>query len=542
MFVLGDANQVFYDDRNTATTGKGDYALVTDFNTSADVIQLKGTSDNYVLAPSPAGLPAGTAIYLNKLGSEPEELIAIVQGSTSLSLDGDYFTFTAEFDLADLNGKNGFQINGINKYDSSGASVSSAGDVNGDGFDDILIGATGDPNGQNSGESYVVFGKPGGFGTSLNLSQLNGRNGFVVKGSQSYDLSGTSISAADINGDGFSDILIGNARGSRYNQNESRGYVVFGKAQGFAPSLNLSDLDGSNGFALNEGGSTASDFVGIAGDINGDGFDDMVVGSSGKSSVVFGKAGGFGDSFNFSNLNGRNGFVINGIGTGIYDGSGISSSRVAGDVNGDGLDDLIIGSPYGSANDQTFTSQTYVVFGRTAGFDASINVSALDGSNGFVINGIDTGNYSGAPVSSAGDVNGDGFDDLLIGAINADPNGQNNAGESYVVFGKVGGFSANFNPSTLNGNNGFKINGINEYDHSGNSVSSAGDVNGDGFDDLLIGAINAGGSYVVFGSSGEFSVNFNLSTLNGSNGFKINGLRASVSAAGDVNGDGFDDI
>jgi Ca2+-binding RTX toxin-like protein len=146
------------------------------------------------------------------------------------------------------------------------------------------------------------------------------------------------------------------------------------------------------------------------------------------------------------------------------------------------------------------------VFGSNSGFGASFNLSALNGSNGFAINGIATYDGSGSSVSSAGDVNGDGFDDLIIGANSASPNGIN-SGQSYVVFGSNSGFSASFNLSTLNGSNGFAINGIAGYDFSGESVSSAGDVNGDGFDDLIIGARaadgngigEAGQSYVVFG-------------------------------------------
>src|SRR4028119_2192832 len=172
-------------------------------------------------------------------------------------------------------------------------------------------------------------------------------------------------------------------------------------------------------------------------------------------------------------------------------------------------------------------------------FEPTFNLSDLDGSNGFAINGIAAYDESGRSVSSAGDVNGDGFDDLIIGAFLADPNGISYAGQSYVVFGSNSGFGADLNLSTLDGSNGFAINGIAANDLSGRSVSSAGDVNGDGFDDLIIGAFGAdpngisqaGQSYVVFGSNSDFGASFNLSELNGSNGFAINGI-----AAGDVSG------
>src|SRR4028119_5307 len=112
-------------------------------------------------------------------------------------------------------------------------------------------------------------------------------------------------------------------------------------------------------------------------------------------------------------------------------------------------------------------------------FGPTFNLSALNGSNGFAINGIAAYDRSGVSVSSAGDVNGDGFDDLIIGANNADPNGILGAGQSYVVFGSNSGFGAGLDLSTLNGSNGFAINGIAVGDFSGRSVSSAGDVNGD---------------------------------------------------------------
>ncbi|QHG20453.1 tandem-95 repeat protein (plasmid) [Nostoc sp. ATCC 53789] len=475
----------------------------------------------------------------------------------------------AVLNLSDLNGSNGFVINGIaiDRYDRSNISVSSAGDINGDGLDDLIIGASStSPNDQlYAGSSYVVFGSSSDFDASLNLSSLNGSNGFVINGIDPDDRSGDSVSSAgDINGDGFDDLIIGAYRADPNGQDRAgESYVVFGSSSGFDASLNLSSLDGSNGFVIN--GIDFYDFSGYsvssAGDINGDGFDDLIIGAyrvysngqpfAGSSYVVFGSSSGFDASLNLSSLNGSNGFVINGIDPDDRSGYSVSS---AGDINGDGIDDLIIGAI--DAFGQEFAGESYVVFGSNSGFDASFNLSSLNGSNGFVINGIDAYDFSGNPVRSAGDINGDGFDDLIIGARGADPNGQEFAGESYVIFGSSNGFDAQLKLSSLNGSNGFVINGIDAYDGSGSSVRGAGDINGDGFDDLIIGARGAdpngqrgaGESYVVFGSNSGFDAQLNLSSLNGSNGFVINGIDSfdlsgsSVSSAGDINGDGFDDL
>jgi len=136
-----------------------------------------------------------------------------------------------------------------------------------------------------------------------------------------------------------------------------------------------------------------------------------------------------------------------------------------------------------------------------------MDLSGLDGSNGFRLDGEATLDYSGFSVSSAGDVNGDGFDDLIVGAPRADPNG-GYSGSSYVVFGKASGFDATIDLSGLDGSNGFRLDGEAVLDYSGFSVSSAGDVNGDGFDDLIVGAPRAdpnggysGSSYIIFGRS-----------------------------------------
>ena len=254
--------------------------------------------------------------------------------------------------------------------------------------------------------------------------------------------------------------------------------------------------------------------VSTAGDFNDDGVNDVIVGApdadpggvtaAGQAYVVFGSATGLPASINLSDLNIDTGFVINGIDAGDRTGVSVSS---AGDVNGDDIDDVIIGAEYSGA--------AYVVFGSATGLPASINLSDLNVDTGFVISGITNDDRLGFSVSGAGDINGDCVDDIIIGSLNADPNGIADAGAAIVVFGNATGLPASLSVSDLTGGNGFVINGIDSLDLLGLSASGAGDVNGDGVDDVIIGArdadpngaTDAGEAYVVFGRLIEFTVN-----------------------------------
>ncbi|MEM9906867.1 MAG: hypothetical protein AAF921_17755 [Cyanobacteria bacterium P01_D01_bin.44] len=484
-------------------------------------------------------------------------------------------TFPSQFNLSDLDGTNGFVIAGIDGYDRLGISVSGAGDINGDGLNDLLIGASGaDPNGQTyAGQTYVVFGSTSGFDNPLDLTLLDGSNGFVIDGLNAYDQFGSSVSSAgDINGDGFDDLLI-DGFDSLFIGVPGAGqtYVIFGSPTGFDSRLDLAALDGTNGFVVKGleqyGGLSRS--VSSAGDVNGDGLDDLLIGANGanpdgknlagQAYVVFGSTTEFTESLDFADLDGTNGFVINGLETGDFLGSSVSS---AGDVNGDGLDDLLIGASGADPDGKNFAGQAYVVFGSTSGFDRSLDLATLSGTNGFVINGLDEDGRLGEAVGDAGDINGDGIANIIIGASGATPYGRPDAGQTYVIFGSTEGFDNTLDLTALDGTNGFFINGdsFNAYanvyygDHLGIEVGSAGDINGDGIDDLFTIATAtftgpgflAGETYVVFGSTEGFDRSLELSSIAGEKGFVLNGSGydslSSASGAGDINGDGIDDV
>ena len=234
------------------------------------------------------------------------------------------------------------------------------------------------------------------------------------------------------------------------------------------------------------------------------------------------------------------------------------SVSAAGDVNNDGIADLIVGSRQydraGTESDAVLnvggnvsnTGGSHVVFGKADGTPVELSeIESNSNTGGFVITGSRAGDNSGSSVSAAGDVNGDGFADVIVGAYNADPNGSS-SGASYVVFGKADGTAVHLSEIESSSNaGGFVINGI--QGRSGWSVSGAGDVNGDGLADVIVGARldGTGRSFVVFGKTdgtavelseiesgsyaGGFEINYN-------NGIGNSGL--SVSAAGDMNNDG----
>ena len=471
--------------------------------------------------------------------------------------------FPAVLNLTDLNGQNGFKLDGENNGDGSGNSVSAAGDVNGDGHTDLVIGASYYPAGGNKGRSYVVFGGLGvGSNGTIALSSLNGVNGFKLDGENDNDRS-VVRATGDINGDGHADLLIG-AYGYPANSFKGRSYVVFGgPGVGSSGTIALSSLNGTNGFKLD--GENGSDDSGVAvsaaGDINGDGYVDLVIGApgypaagangKGRSYLVFGGPGvGSTGTIPLLNLNGVNGFKLDGENNGDWSGVSVSA---AGDINGDGHADLLIGANQYPARNST--GRSYVVFGGPGvGSNGTLALSGLNGANGFKLDGENKNDDSGYPLSAAGDINGDGYADLVIGAEGYPAGGQ--TGRSYVVFGGPGvGSSGTFALSSLSGANGFKLDGENFNDHSGYPVSTAGDINGDGYADLLISASyypagsGKGRSYVVFGGPGvSKNGSIALSSLNGVNGFKLDGENNGdqsgdwASAAGDINGDGVDDL
>ncbi len=415
--------------------------------------------------------------------------------------------------------------------------IADTGDFNDDGIADIVFKA--------SGAVFVVFGQAGGFGAELDVSTLNGTNGFRI-----FDGIGeTSLSAAnagDFNGDGIDDILVGSPfkttdlNGDGHSTANGVGYIVFGSSTGFPAEFDLvTSLDGTNGFAM-EGQESyfglLGRFVNGNGDFNGDGLSDIIVSepttySWGPLRVGFGTQS-IQDPFVPAPSVVPKTFRSDPANDQLWSATG----SLAGDVNGDGFDDLVIGTSIGGS--------AYVILGNEHG-DVPGEPDELDGTRGMLI----TGGARRGTIDYAGDLNGDGYDDIVMPGSNA-----NATGRVTVIFGGPEGISHPFNADDgVNGTNGFTISGAASMDRLGCGVHTAGDVNGDGLDDLLIGSHQYDGSdsskaFLVLGRTDGFPVDFDPLTDDRVVVFEstddvFDGYdRCLVGAAGDINADGLDDI
>lgn len=426
----------------------------------------------------------------------------------------------ATLDLSALDGTNGFRILGKTGGDFSGSVASRAGDVNADGFGDILIGA--EASGGGAGAAYIVYGKrtfttTPAAGFTVDLAAPGTVRVTEFTGTAAGDLLGFSVSpAGDVNRDGRADIILGAPGTSAF---AGAAYVVFGRTGGLPSSFNVNTLTGPNGFKIN-GAATDDNFgtsVSDAGDVNRDGYADLIVGAPGADSpgrddsgaayVIFGKPSGFTATLALSSLTGANGFKIAGAFADDSLGSAVSG---AGDFNRDGFADLVLGAKTAQRGALSESGSAYVIFGKrtfttTPAPGFTVDLATLTTTAGFEIPGHEANAQLGSSVSRAGDMNRDGFADILIGASKAAPGGDTEAGSAYAIFGKRDAFAASFNLATLNGIDGFRIDGAAAGDSVGHAIGTAGDLNADGLADILIGApritgtASDGAAHVIYG-------------------------------------------
>ncbi len=412
-----------------------------------------------------------------------------------------------------------------------GRSVAGAGDVNGDGFADVIAGAPNFdfPNVPGAeGGAWVFYGGPNGI-----VNQVASAAFPVLIGDEEPNAQfGNRVAGAgDVNGDGYADVTAAAPFDDDANPDEGAVFVYLGTPLGIS-GVPFARVDG------NQGSPDFGSGLAGAGDVNGDGYADVIVGAS-----VF-DAGAINDGAAFVYHGGGSGLgFANVVSPGSLLNPGVSNSDFgrsvsSADVNGDGHADVIVGDP-GYDNGQTDEGAAFVWHGSASG----INEPAVD----TLLQSNQSGALFGKSVSGAGDVNGDGYADLIVGAESYDafPPFQNE-GTAFVFMGSASGI-ADGNPTTANA----RIIGDSTNDYIGTSVASAGDVNGDGYGDVIVGAeffgVNDEGAAFVFhgSASGMSNVSPYYAGTHGGTHLvsdQIARMGHSVAGAGDVNGDGYGDV
>jgi hypothetical protein len=412
-------------------------------------------------------------------------------------------------------GNTGITIESNQASAAYGSSAASAGDINGDGFSDIIIGGYKYDNGQtDEGRAFVYYGGP----DSLNPTPI-----WTGEGNQATAYFGRSVNTAgDLDGDGYADIVIGAPNYDHGQTDEGEVFVYYGSANGINP--NRQPWVGES----DKAGAYFGYSVSTAGDVDGDGYSDVIIGAynytndqtnEGRAYVYYGSATGISTTRQPWIAEGNQASAIFGysVGTG-------------GDVDGDGYADVIIGA-YKYDNGQTDEGRAYVYYGSSTGIST--------GRQPWIGESNQASAYFGYSVNTAGDVDGDGYADIIIGAYYYD-NGQTNEGRSYVYYGSATGISTSRQPWTAESDQASA--------YFGNSVSTAGDINGDGYSDIIIGAPNydngqtdEGRTYVYYGSVNGLVQNQAVSWTAESNQASAY-FGYSVNTAGDINGDGYADI
>ncbi len=401
-----------------------------------------------------------------------------------------------------------------------GASIAGVGDTNGDGKDDILLSAVEDPDASGEGAAYLLLGPADG---EHGVAAANARLLGAASASNAWP---AVAGAGDRNSDGYHDLLVGASGNSGGAEASGAVYLVRGPVAGDLY------LTGANATLH---GVTNNDNVGRsvdgAGDVDGDGVDDIIVGAPGWGTSMSGRGAAFVVTQELSGTASIESAAVRLYGESSGDTAGWSVAGV-GDTNGDGLADMLVGAPYQSTG-VTHNGAAYLLLGP-ASTDGSLASQAIE------LRGPNEEAQAGYSVDGAGDFDGDGHDDLLIGA-RWDASGGVASGTAFVVLGPVSASGALTDAD-------LKALGSNEDDYAGHAVSGAGDLNGDGKGDMLVGAYghdvsgaNSGAVYLVLGgASGTFQLNDADAIVAGEQAGQQAGV--SVAGVGDLNEDGAADF